>query len=102
MKAFCDHFTVLRRGKLTGAGDAKTASVAEMSAMMIGDTEIRERAARASSNDTPAVLELAGLFAEDNEGRPAIKPVNLKVKCGRDRRHRRRLRQRPDRRWSRR
>ncbi len=28
------------------------------------------------------MLELAGLFAEDNDGLPAIKSVNLKVKAG--------------------
>ena len=39
VKAFCDHFTVLRRGRFTGSGDAKTASVPDMSAMMIGDTD---------------------------------------------------------------
>ena len=54
-----------------------------MSRMMIGDTEIRERAERRKHNDTKRdVLELAGLCAEDDEGRPAIKAVNLKVKAG--------------------
>ena len=38
VKAFCDHFTVLRRGQFTGSGDAKTATIAEMSSMMIGDS----------------------------------------------------------------
>ena len=82
VKAFCDHFTVLRRGRFTGAGDAKTATVADMSAMMIGDTTIRERAGRTAQPTQANVLELAGLFAEDNEGLPAIKAVNLKVKAG--------------------
>ena len=82
VKAFCDHFTVLRRGRFTGSGDAKTATVAEMSAMMIGDTTIRERAARTAQPTQANVLELAGLFAEDNDGLPAIKAVNLKVKAG--------------------
>ena len=65
VKAFCDSFTVLRRGQLTGSGDAQGATVAEMSAMMIGDTEIRERAARAPRNDSQTVLELASLYADD-------------------------------------
>ncbi|WP_407660731.1 ABC transporter ATP-binding protein [Kaistia defluvii] len=82
VKAFCDSFTVLRRGRLTGAGDAQTATVAEMSRMMIGDTEIRERAERRKHNDRPAVLELAGLVAEDGEGRPVLNAINLKVKAG--------------------
>jgi general nucleoside transport system ATP-binding protein len=82
VKAFCDSFTVLGRGRLTGSGDAQSASVAEMSRMMIGDTEIRERAERRKHNDRKAVLDLAGLCAEDGEGRPVINAVNLKVKAG--------------------
>lgn len=82
VKAFCDSFTVLRRGRLTGSGDAQEASVAEMSRMMIGDTEIRERAERVKHNDARAVLDLAGLCAVDGEGRPVINAVNLKVKAG--------------------
>jgi general nucleoside transport system ATP-binding protein len=82
VKAFCDSFTVLRRGQLTGSGDAQSATVAEMSAMMIGDTQIRERAARAPRNDSQTVLELASLYADDAEGRPAIHALNLKVKAG--------------------
>jgi len=81
VKAFCDHFTVLRRGRFTGSGDAKTTSITDMSAMMIGDTAIRERAAREKHAGSD-MLELAGLFAEDNEGMPAIKSVNLKIKSG--------------------
>jgi len=82
VKAFCDSFTVLRRGRLTGSGDAQVATVEEMSRMMIGDTEIRERAERAKLNDNQPVLDLAGLCADDNEGRPLIDAVNLKVKAG--------------------
>jgi general nucleoside transport system ATP-binding protein len=82
VKAFCDSFTVLRRGARTGGGDAKTVSVPDMSAMMIGDTPIRERAARVERAPGADMLELAGLFADDNDGLPAIKAVNLKVKAG--------------------
>ncbi len=82
VKAFCDSFTVLRRGQLTGSGDAQGATVAEMSAMMIGDTPIRERAKRAPRNESRTVLELAGLYADDADGRPAIHALDLKVKSG--------------------
>lgn len=82
VKAFCDGFSVLRRGRFTGSGDAKTATIADMSAMMIGDTAVRERAARVAHAGKPDVLELAGIFAEDNEGLPIVKSVNLKVKAG--------------------
>jgi len=82
VKAFCDSFTVLRRGQLTGSGDAQGATVAEMSAMMIGDTQIRERAARAPRQSSHDVLELASLYADDADGRPALHALNLKVKAG--------------------
>jgi simple sugar transport system ATP-binding protein len=82
VKAFCDHFTVLRRGRFTGSGDAKTVSVADMSAMMIGDTPIRERSGRVQSAGGRDVLELAGVFADDNDGASVVKSVNLKVKAG--------------------
>jgi ABC-type uncharacterized transport system ATPase subunit len=82
VKAFCDHFTVLRRGKYTGSGDAKSATIGDMSAMMIGDTAVRERAQRVTQPAKPDVLELAGIFAEDNEGLPVVKALNLKVKAG--------------------
>lgn len=82
VKAFCDGFTVLRRGKVTGSGDAQTATVAEMSQMMIGDTEIRERAQRRHHNEKIEMLELAGLFADDADGGNAIEAVNLKVHAG--------------------
>jgi len=82
VKAFCDGFTVLRRGKFTGSGDAQSASVAEMSQMMIGDTEVRERATRKHTNEQREVLELAGLFAQDVDGADVIKAVSLKVNAG--------------------
>ncbi len=49
---------------------------------MIGDTEVRERAARVPHAETKDVLELAGLCAEDDAGLPAIQGVNLKIKGG--------------------
>ncbi len=82
VKAFCDSFTVLRRGKFTGSGDAQAASVEEMSKMMIGDTQIRERAERTQHNRQEVVLDLAGLCAVDGEGLPAIDALNLKVRAG--------------------
>jgi simple sugar transport system ATP-binding protein len=82
VKTFCDSFSVLRRGKFTGSGDARAASIEEMSKMMIGDTEIKERAERKKTNSSQTVLELAGLFAEDAEGLDVVKALNLKVRAG--------------------
>jgi simple sugar transport system ATP-binding protein len=82
VNTFCDSFSVLRRGKFTGSGDAREAGIEEMSKMMIGDTEIKERAERKKTNSTQTVLELAGLFAEDEEGLDIVKALNLKVRAG--------------------
>jgi len=81
--AFADEFSVLRHGKLTGGGKVGDASVDEMSRMMIGETKIRERAARkAMPPDPEVVLELAGIFANDDQGLPAVEAINLKVHAG--------------------
>ena len=82
VKAYCDAFTVLRRGRLAGAGDAQTVGVAEMSRMMVGEAEIRARAARKATPAAPPVLELADLRAEDDEGRRLLNGVSLNVKAG--------------------
>ena len=42
----------------------------------------RTRGAQEAQRRASDVLELAGLFADDNDGMPAIKSVNLKVKAG--------------------
>jgi simple sugar transport system ATP-binding protein len=53
-----------------------------MSRMMIGETKIRERAARKPMTGQPVVMELAGIFANDDQGLPAVEGVNLKVHAG--------------------
>ncbi len=81
--AFADEFSVLRHGKLTGGGVVSETSVDEMSRMMIGETKIRERAARKPLAEHPAtVMEIAGLSANDDQGLPAVETVNLKVHAG--------------------
>ncbi len=80
--AFTDEVTVLRHGRRVGGGHVKDLSVDEMSRMMIGETKIRERAARKPMADKPVVIELAGIFADDDQGLPAVEAVNLKVHAG--------------------
>jgi len=81
--AFTDEVTVLRHGKRVGGGHVKDLGVDEMSRMMIGETQIRERAARKPlAAGAPVVLDLAGIFADDDQGLPAVEAVNLKVHAG--------------------
>ncbi|MHB2168872.1 ABC transporter ATP-binding protein [Alsobacter sp. R-9] len=80
--AFADDVTVLRRGRLGGQGRVGDLTPDAMARMMIGDTAIRARAERKARTQTPTVLELTALFADDDEGLPALEAVNLKVHAG--------------------
>ncbi len=80
--AFADSVSVLRRGALVGGGRVADMTTDGMARLMIGDTAVRERAARAPHPDGRTVLDLAGLFADDGAGRPAVDGVSLKVKAG--------------------
>ncbi|MFT4149128.1 MAG: ABC transporter ATP-binding protein [Paracoccaceae bacterium] len=83
VKAFCDSFTVLRHGRVTGSGDAQATSVDEMSRMMVGDTVLRAPAPRtvAPARARP-VLRVEGVSAVDAEGRRLLAGVSLQVAQG--------------------
>src|SRR5712675_2255606 len=80
--AFADSVTVLRRGRQVGGGKVSDLTTDAMARMMIGDTPIRDRALRADRPPGAVVLELAALFADDDDGLPALERVNLKVRAG--------------------
>jgi ABC-type uncharacterized transport system ATPase subunit len=82
VEAFCDAFTVLRRGAKVGAGEVGVVSTREMAKMMIGDTIVRPSAARTSAPPKNATLEIAGLTVEGDEGREKVVDFNLKIKGG--------------------
>jgi ABC-type uncharacterized transport system ATPase subunit len=82
VESFCDSVSVLRRGRMVGGGKVSELSRDAMARMMIGDTQIRERAVRGTRPPGETVLELAALFAADNEGLPALERLNLKVHAG--------------------
>ncbi len=80
--AFADAVSVLRRGAYVGGGPVKDITRDSMARLMIGDTVIRERAARVPHGKRETVVELAGIFADDDAGRPAVDGVSLKVGAG--------------------
>ncbi|MFN8832117.1 MAG: ABC transporter ATP-binding protein [Labrys sp. (in: a-proteobacteria)] len=80
--AFADAVTVLRRGKLAGAGDVASLSTTEMARMMIGDTPIRERAERVAHKERAVTFEIAGVCAEGDDGSLALDGINLKIHAG--------------------
>jgi simple sugar transport system ATP-binding protein len=82
VRAYADEVTVLRRGRKVGGGKVADLTTDDMAKMMIGDTEIRERALRKERAPGAVTLELAALFADDDDGLPALEKVNLKVHAG--------------------
>jgi simple sugar transport system ATP-binding protein len=80
--SFCDSVTVLRRGRKVGGGQVADLNTDAMARMMIGDTQIREGAVRNTKPAGDTVLELAALYADDDEGLRALDQVNLKVHSG--------------------
>jgi len=80
--AFADSVSVLRRGALVGGGVVSAMSTDGMARLMIGDTVVRERAGRVRRADHRTVLDLAGIVADDDAGRPAVDGVSLKVGAG--------------------
>ena len=80
--AFCDEVSVLRRGAKVGGGKVGELTTREMAAMMIGDAVVRPSAARVKAPKSGTVLEIAGLFVENDEGRDAVAGFDLKVGAG--------------------
>lgn len=82
VEAFADDVSVLRRGKFAGGGKVGHVSTDGMARMMIGDTKITARAARAPNAAGPTVLELTALFTDANAGVAPIRSLDLKVRSG--------------------
>jgi len=80
--AFCDAVSVLRRGRLIGGGTVGALSTEEMSRMMIGETEVRQSAARVAGVRSGTKLELVAVYVDNNEERAAVQAVDLKVQGG--------------------
>jgi ABC-type uncharacterized transport system ATPase subunit len=82
VEAFCDAFSVLRRGAKVGEGEVGRVSTREMAKMMIGDAVVRPSAARVAAPPKNATLEIAGVTVEGDEGREKVVDFNLKIKGG--------------------
>ena len=93
---YTDAVTVLRKGRLAGAGLVKELDRQQMAAMMIGKSELPQTAKREGAPDIKPVLVLKGLTAEHPRLAGGIAIERLEVHAARDRGHRRHLRQRPE------
>ncbi|WFE76971.1 ABC transporter ATP-binding protein [Roseinatronobacter sp. S2] len=79
--AFCDSFTVLRRGRVSGSGCAQGTTIADMSRMMIGETQLRARAPRHAQPKahTEPRLTLDAISADDQTGRRVVDELSLDI-----------------------
>jgi len=77
-----DRVTVLRKGKVTAAGlAAKETTREELARLMVG-REVLFRLDKKPQPPGEVVLELNGVCANNDKGRPALRNVSLKVRAG--------------------
>jgi ABC-type uncharacterized transport system ATPase subunit len=80
---FADSVSVLRRGRLSGAGKTAELSTAALAAMMIGDVKLAELDTRiAVAPEAKPVLTIDGLKARDRTGHKMIDIGKLVVRAG--------------------
>jgi ABC-type uncharacterized transport system ATPase subunit len=79
--AFADEVTILRRGRLAGAGRVADLSPDAMAGMMIGAQELTRSPPRVGEFGA-ARLEIDDLCALDDAGQPALHEVTLAIKAG--------------------
>jgi simple sugar transport system ATP-binding protein len=79
--AFADEVTILRRGKLAGAGRVAELTPDAMAGMMIGAQELTKSPARSGTFGPPR-LEIERLDARNDAGERALHEVSLTVKSG--------------------
>ncbi|MGQ4274015.1 ABC transporter ATP-binding protein [Terrihabitans sp. B22-R8] len=79
---FCDHVSVLRKGRLVGGGRVDALSVDEMARLMIGERQLTEAPERAASAPAQPVLRMERLEAGLPGTRGAISIESLGVAPG--------------------
>jgi general nucleoside transport system ATP-binding protein len=80
--AFADEVTVLRRGRLAGAGIVSELTTADLSELLIGSEQIPQSAAKGVRVDANERLQIRDLVAEDDAGAIAVDRVDLAVRSG--------------------
>ncbi len=78
--AFADDVTVLRRGRLAGAGAVAAHNPDSLARLMIGDSTVAAPARRGAAPSDTVLLEIAGLRADDDSAIPALHGVDLTVR----------------------
>lgn len=79
--AFADEVTILRRGKLAGAGHVKNLTPDDMARTMIGAEQLTVQPPRTGEFGKPR-LDIEKLNALDDAGQPAVRDVSISVRGG--------------------
>jgi ABC-type uncharacterized transport system ATPase subunit len=76
-----DKITVLRRGRVAGTADPKTATREQLANLMVG-RDVELRVPKATANPGDIVLQIRNLHVRDDRGHMAVQDVNLEIRAG--------------------
>ncbi|PTY06091.1 ABC transporter ATP-binding protein [Verrucomicrobia bacterium LW23] len=79
---YCDEITILRKGKLAGAGKVKDLTTSEMASMMMGEQRKGKTIQKAELKPGATVLELRDVRANRDNGIEGVCGVSLSVRAG--------------------
>jgi ABC-type uncharacterized transport system ATPase subunit len=79
---YCDEITVLRKGRVAGAGRVADLSVSDMAALMMGEQRLGKTIEKEERMPGEALLEIKGLRADRDNGIEAVCGVDLTVRSG--------------------
>jgi simple sugar transport system ATP-binding protein len=81
--AIADRVTVLRRGRTVGSVAVADTSPRGLASMMVGrEVEMAARQPEPIDEAAPVALDLQGVSAAGDRGRPALQDVSLRVRAG--------------------
>jgi general nucleoside transport system ATP-binding protein len=79
---FAEAVTVLRKGRLVGSGEVNQLSVADMAEMMMGERRELKVVDKVTGSNAVPILEVNQLFANRDNGLPAVGGVDLTINSG--------------------
>jgi simple sugar transport system ATP-binding protein len=82
VRAFADDVTVLRGGKVAGAGAASALSDSQLAELMVGAAQERPAAAARAASPGAERLAITGLCVRGSNGAVAVDDLSLSVRAG--------------------
>jgi ABC-type uncharacterized transport system ATPase subunit len=79
---FTDEVTVLRKGRFAGHGRVSELTVADLSAMMLGERRAAKEVDKVTTSADRPVLEFSQIHANKDNGLPAVRGTSLTVYAG--------------------